>query len=256
MTIEELRAAARERSNRGPDSKRYRAPADRPRQRRSGEAASSPARVTFRARKIEIRASGGDGGLLTYDGYASVTEAPYEMWDWAGPYTELVTPGAFAKTLAQADLDVPLVIQHDAIRRIARTTNGSLELSEDDTGLHVLAEQLDPEDADVAYIAPKLRSGLIDEMSFKFMITKGSWSPDWMEYHIEEVDIHRGDVAIVAYGANPATAGSGLRAPVDVAKLSDEQAKEALRSLNDRFGLTTFTRSVLVSDEDVRHRVL
>jgi phage head maturation protease len=51
---------------------------------------------------------------------------------------------------------VPLVIAHDQMRRIARTTNGTLTLSVDDTGLLVEAD-LDPADADVAYIAPKLR---------------------------------------------------------------------------------------------------
>src|SRR5438105_2874995 len=82
---------------------------------------------------------------------------------------------------------------------------GSLQLSEetiDDTeGLLVRAPSLDPEDVDVAYIAPKLRAGLVDEMSFRFRIDAGSWSPDWTEYHIEQYDIHRGDVAIVGYGA-------------------------------------------------------
>jgi HK97 family phage prohead protease len=187
----------------------YRACADRPSQRRSGEEGTGPARVAARMLRQEVRESP-DGQHLVYEGWASVTDTPYEMWDWAGPYTEQVTAGAFAKTLGQVDppLDVPFVLQHDSLRRIARTLNGSLELDEDSTGLHVLAPALDPADGDVAYIAPKLRSGLVDEMSFKFMITKGSWSPDWMEYHINEVDLHRGDVAIVAYGANPNTTGT------------------------------------------------
>jgi phage head maturation protease len=60
----------------------------------------------------------------------------------------------------------------------------------------------------VAYIAPKLRSGLVDEMSFAFRIESGQWSPDYTEYRINRFDIHRGDVAIVGYGANPYTVGS------------------------------------------------
>jgi hypothetical protein len=240
----------------------YRAPADRPRQRRNAEEQTAPARVTSRIRDLDVRANDDGSGLLTYDGYASVTDASYEMWDWAGPYTEKVSPGAFATTLARADLDVPLVLQHQDLRRIARTTNGSLTLVEDDNGLHVLAPKLDMQDQDVAYIVPKLRSGLIDEMSFKFMITRGSWSPDWTEYHIEEVDIHRGDVAIVGYGANPHTAGAGLRAaadPLDVVRqLPDDQAREALSVLTARFGLTVHTKAsrALITDEDTRLRVI
>jgi HK97 family phage prohead protease len=241
------------------ENRGYRALADRPRQRRSDEATSSPARVTVRAKNLELRESS-DPGALEYEGWASVTDEPYEMWDMFGPYIEKVSPGAFSKTLAQVDLDVPLVLQHDALRRIARTTNGTLQLEEDEIGLHVLAPQLDPTDGDVAYIAPKLRSKMIDEMSFRFRITKGSWSSDWTEYHIDEVDIHRGDVAIVAYGANPATAGSGLRAEpgLVLSQLSDEQARAVLAELSQRFpeSATVARGAQLISEEDIKQRVL
>jgi HK97 family phage prohead protease len=193
-----------------------RAANDRPSQRRSGEHPDAPVRTLTRA-PMNLRDKAGDaGGGLTFDGYASVTDRGYDMWDWAGPYTEKIVKGAFDKSLAREDLDVPFVLAHDSLRRIARTAtpDAPLELSADDTGLHVLAPNLDPTDADVAYIAPKIRAGLIDEMSFRFRIIGGEWSSDWTEYHIEEVDIHRGDVAIVGYGANPYTSGQ-LRSVVD-----------------------------------------
>ncbi len=141
---------------------------------------------------------------LHFDGYATVYESPYEMWDRFGPYTEVVAAGAAADTLANPDLDCPLVLGHDQLRRIARTTNGTLTLTSDATGLRAQAV-LDPEDEDVEYIAPKIAAGLIDEMSFCFRITAGQWSPDYTEYRIEKFDLHRGDVAIVGFGANPAT---------------------------------------------------
>jgi hypothetical protein len=236
----------------------YRASADRPRQRRNAEEQTAPARVSVRVQGLKLRASGEDGGPLVFEGYASVTDAAYEMWDFFGPYTEKVSPGAFAATLARGDLDVPLVLQHDDLRRIARTTNGSLRLVEDDNGLRVEAD-LDPADADVQYIAPKLRSGLIDEMSFKFRIDSGSWSTDWTEYHIERVDIHRGDVAIVGYGASPHTAGSGLRESDTMKALrlleGDTEAREVYDALAARFAPKPAARS-LITDEDVRLRVI
>jgi len=221
--------------------------ADRPSQRRCAEATGSAARVTMRS-QIELRAKA-DSAMLEFDGYASVTEAPYEMWDFFGPYTEVVSAGSFAGTLARDGLDVPLVLQHQQLRRIARTTNGSLTLTEDDHGLHVLAPELDPADQDVAYIAPKLRSGLIDEMSFAFRIDAGQWSPDYTEYRITKVDIHRGDVAIVGFGANPATAGSGLR-DQDLSTMlratSDDEARALLAELSARFGeLPTVARMAM-----------
>ncbi len=190
-----------------------RARGDRPSMRRSdpdaigGARVAAPARIELRAKEDVVEE------WLTFDGYATVYERGYVMYDFWGPYTEVISGGAAATSLNRADLDVPFVLAHDQLRRIARTTNGTLTLSEDDAGLHVLAD-LDPTDADVAYIAPKLRAGLIDEMSFAFRIVRGTWSPDYTEYRIEEFDIHRGDVAIVGFGANPATAGSGLRTQI------------------------------------------
>ena len=193
-------------------------------------------RMVSRAR-IELRAK--ESAALEFDGYASVYERGYEMWDWYGPYTEIVSAGAGEASLKRADLDVPLVLQHLQLHRIARTTNGSLLLSEDDTGLRVLAPELDPADHDVAFIAPKLRSGLIDEMSFAFRITEGIWSPDYTEYRIHSYDIHRGDTAIVGFGANPFTTGSGLRAAPDLRSLlrdaPDTEARAVLGELLQRF---------------------
>lgn len=181
---------------------------DRPSKRRSADGGRAAARAHLA--DVEVRESATGGGLQEFTGHASVTETPYEMYDFFGPYTEVVSASAFDTTLNRADLDTPLVLGHDQLRRIARTTNGSLSLSMDDAGLAVRADQLDPADHDVAYILPKLRSGLIDEMSFAFRITRGVWSPDYTEYRIDEVDIHRGDVAIVGYGANPHT-DAGVR---------------------------------------------
>lgn len=180
--------------------------ADRPSQRRSAAdgwanyTRATPADIQFRAAETSDR--------LHFTGHATTYERGYEMWDWAGPYTEIVSAGAGAKSLATPDLDVPLVLDHESLRRIATTLTGTLALVEEDAGLLVDAPDLDPEDHDVAYIAPKLRSKMVTEMSFRFRILKGQWSPDYTEYRIEEYDIHRGDVAIVGYGANPTTDGA------------------------------------------------
>lgn len=183
--------------------------ADRPRQRRSAEAGGSGARVRAAA-TMQIRKADATG-TLDFHGVASVVERGYDMWDFWGPYTEVIDANAFTETLARADLDVPLVLAHDSLRRIARTTNGTLLLSQSDAGdLVGDAPALDERDADVAYIAPKINSGLIDEMSFAFRIEAGTWSPDYTQYRIEKVDLHRGDLAIVGYGANPYTS-AGFR---------------------------------------------
>lgn len=183
-----------------------RARADRPAQRRCAPEQTSRGAILAPA-KMTLRAAG-QPGKREFRGFATVYERGYEMWDWYGPYTEIVSAGAGEESLARGDLDVPLVLQHQDLRRIARTTNGSLLLAELDEGLDVHAPELDEADKDVEYITPKILSGLIDEMSFKFRITLGQWSPDYTEYRIQKYDIHRGDVAIVGYGANPHTSAT------------------------------------------------
>jgi len=211
---DELREAAAARS------KAVAARADRPKQRRCAEAATS--RGVMRAKaKVEIRAAS-SSSELGFTGLASAYESPYVMYDFFGPYTEIVSQGAGAQSLANPDLDVPLVLQHDSLRRIASTTIpagevGALSLSETGEGLQVDAPKLDAGDADVSYIVPKLQSGLINEMSFMFMITSGQWSPDYEEFRINSYDIDRGDVSIVGYGANPATTAA-LRSVMDKLK--------------------------------------
>lgn len=213
--------------------------ADRPSHRRQFEAPESVARVSVPIR--EMRVTKANDTTVRFEGYASVTETPYEMWDWYGPYDEIVRHGAFLRTLSRSDLDVPLVIAHDQIRRIARTVTGDLHLSEDAHGLKVEAD-LNLRDVDVQYIVPKLEVGHVDEMSFSFRIVKGLWSPDYQEYAIEEVDLHRGDVAIVGFGANPATAGSGL---TDATETS---------TTDERSALATTTRGVLLDEDDTAPR--
>lgn len=223
-----------------------RAKADRPSQRRCAEETGTQPVARVRAQRIEMRATAGSADVLHFTGFASVYNRSYEMWDMFGPYDEQVSSGAGAKSLARPDIDVPLVLQHESLRRIARTTNGSLTVDErtedvdgeEVEGLYVDAPYLNARDADVAYIAPKLtsddgRAPLIDEMSFRFRIVRGEWSPDWMEYHILEYDIHRGDVAIVAYGANPHTVGAGLRSAGELVAL-DDLTDAQLRTLENR----------------------
>ena len=56
-----------------------------------------------------------------------------------------------------------------------------------------------------------MERGDLDEMSFAFRVNAQEWPPDWSQRDITEVDLNKGDVSAVNYGANPATAGAVLR---------------------------------------------
>lgn len=121
---------------------------------------------------VEVRDT--DTGGLSFSGHAAVFNSPTDI----GPFREQVAPGAFKATIKPDRTDVRLLFNHNPDSVMARTTNGSLALSEDATGLLAEAD-LDPSDVDVQRLLPKLRSGNVSQMSFGFRVIKDDWSePD------------------------------------------------------------------------------
>lgn len=169
------------------------------------------------------------------DGYASTVDEPYEMYDFWGPYTEIVDRAAFDKTLA-ADPDVAFLLNHRGTT-MARTKAGTLTLSVDDHGLRSIA-YLNPERTDVKDLVHAINDGDIDQMSFAFRIVSGQWSPDYTEYRILEVDLDRGDVSAVNYGANPNTSISARakQALAAVAELPEPLLRQFAARAQERLG--------------------
>lgn len=150
--------------------------------------------------KVECRDNGNGGFTLV--GYASTTEQPYEMYDMFGSYSEVISRGAFAKTLAEKP-KVQLLVNHGGLS-LAQTTAGTLRLSEDETGLLAEAD-LNPKRSDAKDLIEALNDDAVDEMSFAFRVERQKWSPDYDERRIEEINLSRGDVSVVNLGANPTT---------------------------------------------------
>ncbi|HEY9391269.1 MAG TPA: HK97 family phage prohead protease [Mycobacteriales bacterium] len=187
---------------------------------------------------LEVRAQA--GGSTTVEGYASVTEHPFEMFDWLGPYSEVVRAGAFTKTLSE-NPGVQLLLNHGGLS-MAYTKAGTLRLSEDDTGLHMSAD-VNPTRGDVRDMLAALEDGAVDEMSFAFRVTRQLWSPDYDQRDILEVDLHRGDVSVVNFGANPATSVA-LRS-LDIDRMGDDDARVLLERLERRLHPQTGQRHSL-----------
>lgn len=216
------------------------------------------------AAKFEVRASqNGTGGTrYALEGYASVYDEPYKMWDWLGEYDEVVRGGAGTKTLSETP-DVVLVFNHGGMP-LARTKAASLELSEDSTGLRMVAPDLNGNRDIVRAVIEAVDEEILDEMSFKFRVMRQLWSPDWEQRDILEYNIHRGDVSVVTYGANPATSvESALRAQ-DLDQLPDEAVRALYERLGRRLERPTDQRQVpdlalyrdLAADDDADFRAL
>jgi HK97 family phage prohead protease len=181
--------------------------------------------------QLEVRAAAAAGGPSTIEGYASVTESPFEMWDWLGSYSEVVRQGSFAKTLSETP-QVQLLLNHGGLS-MAYTKAGSLRLSEDSTGLHMEAD-VNPARGDVGDMLAAIGDGDVDEMSFAFRVTRQMWSPDYDQRDILEVDLHRGDVSVVNFGANPATSVAPAMRAADFDRLEEQDARALLERLQRR----------------------
>lgn len=191
--------------------------------------------VPFKGVELRAAPNGTGGDTLTFSGYACVTEVGYEMADWAGPYTEVVRSGAFTKTLDEK-ADVPFLINHSGMT-LARTKSGTMRLSEDDTGLHTEAD-LDPASPHVQALRSAMDRGDLDEMSFAFWVTRQTWSPDFEQRDILEVALNKGDVSIVNFAANPATAGAQLNSrdlTAHLERLSADGRREVFDRLATEF---------------------
>jgi HK97 family phage prohead protease len=151
---------------------------------------------------LEVRAESDDH--LVLEGYASVFDAPYDIWGGPskGGFTEVVDKRAFDKTLAGKP-DLHLLINHEGMP-LARTKSGTLQLSADDHGLKVRAE-LDRRDPDVQRLEVKMARGDMDEMSFAFRTIREEWSEEDSKRRLTELSLDKGDVSVVNFGANPAT---------------------------------------------------
>jgi HK97 family phage prohead protease len=174
-------------------------------------------------------------------GHASVTGRGYEMYGGPdkGGWTEYVDSGAFKKTLSEKP-DTSFLANHGGLT-MARTTSGTLKLAEDKIGLETKAK-LDTRRGDVRDVVLGMEAGDLNEMSFAFRVVKQQWLnidgeevPWWdltgIDRHLTEVNINKGDVSVVNYGANPFT-DAKLRALLDTQELLREAA------LNDRAPVT------------------
>ena len=198
-----------------------------------GTTDAGPQRRSFALDGAQLRSTpnGTGGEVLTFSGYACVTNRSYEMTDLAGPYPELVRSGAFADTLGK-NPDVPLLLNHDGLT-LARTKSGTLTLSEDSTGLLTEA-RLDPKNSIVQNIRSAMERRDLDEMSFAFRVNdlNSGWNDDYTERSFGSLDINKGDVSVVTFGANPHTAGASMRSLERfLSALTPEQAEVARRRL-------------------------
>jgi HK97 family phage prohead protease len=165
-------------------------------------------------------------------GNASVVEKAYRMYDMFGEYDEIVDQAAFAKTLSRKP-DVAYLVNHGGVT-MARTSAGSLMLAADSQGLQTEA-YVNPKRSDVNDLLLAIEDRDVTEMSFAFRIIDGQWNDDYSEFRILEIDLDRGDVSAVNYGANPYTSVAARQTEIlnDLQRLPSGAQRAAVEMLQE-----------------------
>lgn len=114
----------------------------------------------------EVRALEEETDRMIVEGYAIVFDEPTDLG-----YIEIIERGA----LDNCDMsDVCMKYNHeDTYLIMARTRNNSLQLAVDEHGLKIHAELIDTHSNRDIY--KSIRSGLLDKMSFAFMVSDANW---------------------------------------------------------------------------------
>lgn len=152
--------------------------------------------------QLEMRAVEQDG-KRKLRGYAAVFDSlSVDLWG----FREKIAPGTFAASLAAGD-DVRALWNHNTDFVLGRTKNGTLSLSEDETGL---AFELEPPDTQLARdLVASVERGDVDQMSFGFAALDADWDIDENEQLIRTLrKVKLYEISPVTFPAYPATSVS------------------------------------------------
>jgi HK97 family phage prohead protease/HK97 family phage major capsid protein len=167
-------------------------------------------------RVSEVRAASDD--TLTVSGYAAVFDDITDI----GYFKERIARGAFEGVMQD---DVRLLINHTGVP-LARTTNGTLDLEVDDTGLRYTARLADTTEGRDLY--KLIKRGDISQSSFAFTIADEDWDRKANLRTITRMGALL-DVSPVTYPAYPTTT---VAARAKAAGPEDEVVEEILEAID------------------------
>lgn len=179
--------------------------------------------------EVEVRQYNGDKYRI--EGHAAVFGK--RSADLGG-FHETVAPGAFSKTIQEAD--VRGLWNHDPNYVLGRSAAQTLKLSVDSTGL---LYQIDPPDTTWARdLLVSMERGDVSNSSFAFRTIKDDWGLDDEEYpHRSLLEVGLVDVSVVTYPAYP-DADSGVGRSAALASIAmrsgrdiEELTPDALKAL-------------------------
>ena len=179
--------------------------------------------------------------------YASLFDRTYTVRARGYEFEETVRPGAFRRSLGQQP-NVVFRTEHSSLP-LARTTSGTLTLTEDAIGLRYEA-RLDRSDPDVQALLPKVARGDLTESSMAFRVPHNGdqWNDEHSKRALIECNLSRGDVSLCTFAASPNT---GEHTAIRATSATPELRREIAEAMA---GELTVTRGHIVSLDGVELR--
>lgn len=131
--------------------------------------------------QIEVRSD----GKLEISGYVNAIDRySKELYGTKGKFIEKVAPTVFQRALEKAS-NIDMLLNHDVRRKLASTSDNTLELREDNIGLHAKAVISDHE------VIEEARCGNLKGWSFGFRALSDSWQEEGSvaKRTLEEIDL-------------------------------------------------------------------
>ena len=174
-----------------------------------------------RSSRIEdVRVSTAEDGSHSVSGYAIVFNSPSVD---LGGFTEIVAPGALARTLLE-NPDVLCLRDHKPEMLLGRTKAGTLSLSTDDKGLRFTCNL--PNTTTANDLAANLQRQDIDSCSFGMQVVDDKWVSDSAGNVVRTLlDINVFEISVVSFPAYEATSASIRTAPLEIRSLLESRAE-------------------------------
>jgi HK97 family phage prohead protease len=143
--------------------------------------------------KMELRLNqqtiqANEDGSLTVSGYVNKTEQWSELLGRSDRFKEKITRGAFQRAIDKSS-EIHFLAEHDNKKILSSTRNGSLQLVEDEIGLHMTAN-ISPTSWGKDYYQ-LVKDGIISNMSFGFRAIKDAWKKvdGYFERTVNELEL-------------------------------------------------------------------
>ena len=179
---------------------------------------------TFNVQNLELREEG-DSNVVV--GYASVFNT---LSNDLGNFKEIISKEAFEGRLND---DVRFLINHEGLP-LSRTTNGTLKLTTDETGLRYEAQVANTSTG--RDLLELMRNGTINQSSFAFVVDDDSWEvKDGVNIRTINKVSRLYDVSAVTYPAYESASASVALRSMDEWKKDEEEKvmKENLKKENE-----------------------